>query len=654
MARPADRGTLPRTAREACTQRKSNRSRAPTLRDVSVHRSKFLHWLTGSLFLAVITVGRAGGAVLADFSWQFVEGDCASSTYVFTATGDAGVASTWDFGPDATPGTASGESVTVRFMGDPRDQRVRLCTTADCGSQIEKSVRIEIGYRVRIVETRAGASCFGLNVGAVIAGAEPGGAYQYTLSDGSTNRSGVFLNLRPDAYTVTVKPVDTRISCEQKIAATVGREAGLPVAIIQVANAGDPCTRESFRFETDSIAQYGVQYFWNFGLGATPATDTGRGPHVVTYAGVDGPRRVELVTVEAVCRNDTATSVTYEKDIPFIVTTRIQPVGCASPDSGSVAVSVSPVGEYLYTLGDLPDQRVGLFDGVTTGTKLLRVRRIGTPPDCGQTFEVSVGESPIRTPLFLPISVEATSCAAVADGAIRTDPPAGATLLLTPKEGSPRPGLAQLSSGAYTLTLQSAQGCYRDTALSVPAAAGLVVDLGPDLAVEPGDTVLVRSLFTPAVAEPPSFAWSIVGNGFALAESLEALTIGIARGDVVVRLVVTEASGCTAEDQVLIRVLRTPSFQMPTAFSPNGDGVNDVLVPRSRGDVAEVASLDVYDRWGGHVYSAAGLVPNAENTGWGGEYDGRAADAGVYVYVARVLYRDGRSEVFSGGVTLMR
>lgn len=83
----------------------------------------------------------------------------------------------------------------------------------------------------------------------------------------------------------------------------------------------------------------------------------------------------------------------------------------------------------------------------------------------------------------------------------------------------------------------------------------------------------------------------------------------------------------------------------PNAFSPNGDGINDVWMPLS--PEAAAITLDVFDRWGGWVWSST--------SAWDGTQNGLKAPAGLYVAVFR--YRNllsGAEEQLSGEVNLLR
>ncbi len=120
-------------------------------------------------------------------------------------------------------------------------------------------------------------------------------------------------------------------------------------------------------------------------------------------------------------------------------------------------------------------------------------------------------------------------------------------------------------------------------------------------------------------------------------------------------LTATSARGCTASDTIRLTVDRNRNVYVPTAFSPNEDGHNDVLEVYPGRSVRAVVDFAVYNRWGGLVYAAEELATDLVSpAGWDGLVDGQRAPAGVYAWVARIVYLDGVEQVERGSVALIR
>ena len=86
----------------------------------------------------------------------------------------------------------------------------------------------------------------------------------------------------------------------------------------------------------------------------------------------------------------------------------------------------------------------------------------------------------------------------------------------------------------------------------------------------------------------------------------------------------------------------------PTAFTPNGDGHNDVLFPLGANLNAEV-SIEIWNRWGQLVYSS-----NDPSKGWDGNFKGTAAQPGVYAYLIKYSDYEGGKKTSKGNITLIR
>jgi gliding motility-associated-like protein len=115
----------------------------------------------------------------------------------------------------------------------------------------------------------------------------------------------------------------------------------------------------------------------------------------------------------------------------------------------------------------------------------------------------------------------------------------------------------------------------------------------------------------------------------------------------------TDAYGCTTFDSLYIQVLDPDSFPcnrllVPTAFTPNADGLNDALRISNAPVIDELLAFEVYDRWGNRVFVTEDL-----NGSWDGNYGGSPINPGTYLW--RVNYRcNGRENVSMGEVTLIR
>jgi gliding motility-associated-like protein len=116
-------------------------------------------------------------------------------------------------------------------------------------------------------------------------------------------------------------------------------------------------------------------------------------------------------------------------------------------------------------------------------------------------------------------------------------------------------------------------------------------------------------------------------------------------------VIVKDSNGCINSDTALVIILDTEcepaSVFIPNAFSPNGDGLNDVFRPK--GAIIESMLLVVYDRWGNEVYKGTDFI-----NGWDGRVDGELLSGDAYGYILSVGCIGGEAFEVKGNVTLVR
>jgi gliding motility-associated-like protein len=116
----------------------------------------------------------------------------------------------------------------------------------------------------------------------------------------------------------------------------------------------------------------------------------------------------------------------------------------------------------------------------------------------------------------------------------------------------------------------------------------------------------------------------------------------------VLYIVTANNQGCVDTASVFVR-LRLPDGQyaIPNAFTPNGDGKNDVFLPYfPTGSGLVLKEMRVYNRWGALVYNGT--------TGWDGTFNGKPQQAGTFIYYIVVEQPSKTTEGKQGSVTLIR
>jgi gliding motility-associated-like protein len=119
-------------------------------------------------------------------------------------------------------------------------------------------------------------------------------------------------------------------------------------------------------------------------------------------------------------------------------------------------------------------------------------------------------------------------------------------------------------------------------------------------------------------------------------------------------LFVTDANGCTGEDDLMVRTKKTRNVFVANAFTPNGDGNNDQLYVQGDLQVSTVQSFEVFDRWGELIFVATDIAPNNAQLGWDGTYKGQALNSGIFTWVATIQFADGYTKTYKGSTAIIR
>lgn len=120
-------------------------------------------------------------------------------------------------------------------------------------------------------------------------------------------------------------------------------------------------------------------------------------------------------------------------------------------------------------------------------------------------------------------------------------------------------------------------------------------------------------------------------------------------GDVVnYKVVASTPAGCQGEAVVTVRVYTGPDIYVPTAFTPNADGKNDVFTPFPVG-IKQINYFRIFNRWGNLIFATSGL-----NNGWDGRSGVTEQASGVYVWMVQGVTQTGQIINKQGTVTLIR
>jgi gliding motility-associated-like protein len=213
-----------------------------------------------------------------------------------------------------------------------------------------------------------------------------------------------------------------------------------------------------------------------------------------------------------------------------------------------------------------------------------------------------------------------------------------------------------LLPGDYLLIVTDVNGCQGTASFSVASPAEISVDLGVT------QQVILSGMSTQLVANATSttpilnYFWtpdSVVDYSICNDPQNCSNPLVAPRTTTTFMVLVMNADSCYASDTVTVNVLNEPSAFIPTAFTPNGDGMND----RFEFDILGATNIDIsiFDRWGQRIYYNPSQTNGMTNTtGWDGKFNGKQAPFDTYVYQMKVKYFDNVVKDFTGTVTLMQ
>ncbi len=215
--------------------------------------------------------------------------------------------------------------------------------------------------------------------------------------------------------------------------------------------------------------------------------------------------------------------------------------------------------------------------------------------------------------------------------------------------------LVGLTAGTYDVHIRDQTNCTLIETVTVTDPPAFTVLAGDDVEITVGDSIQLAPDFENNIGDV-QLSWSALFEGTLFCE-IDTLPCS----DPWVQTFFTntyelygiDENGCEDTDEIEVVINKSTQIFVPTAFTPNGDNANDLLIVHGA-EGARVTSFIVFDRWGTRLFSAGGYDINRLNIGWDGSYRGKLSPSGVYTWKAEVKFIDGTEKLASGHTTLLR
>ena len=204
-----------------------------------------------------------------------------------------------------------------------------------------------------------------------------------------------------------------------------------------------------------------------------------------------------------------------------------------------------------------------------------------------------------------------------------------------------------VSPGIHTVNVTDANNCTTSLSATIAGVDPIIATINPDSAfISMGDTLQLSVNVENAIGSSLQYSWSPI-EGLSCTDCENPFVT--VYNDIEYSVVVTDENGCENYNVngTYVIVDRTLFFFVPSGFSPNGDGINDVFEVYGQ-DIKSV-SMIVFNRWGEKVFEGN----NQFNT-WSGTFKGVIQNAGIYTYSLAITFLNDASVSKKGSVTLIR
>jgi gliding motility-associated-like protein len=262
----------------------------------------------------------------------------------------------------------------------------------------------------------------------------------------------------------------------------------------------------------------------------------------------------------------------------------------------------------------------------------------------------------VAIPTPAPLSGIIVNCDSLANGILGLHPSGGTPPYVYSVNGSGFAGASVfdgLDPGEqYVLVIRDANGCQIEQDFLMPAVFDKMVELEDLIELKVGEIFQLQPrLFIPE-SLIANVRW-IPDENLSCADCLYPEFVALHEQVFTLRII--DWFGCREEAVIQIQIDPAVDIFIPTAFSPNGDRINDrFIVYANAFQVQRIQLFRVFDRWGGMVFEARDFPPNDSSRGWDGAVRGKQAGNGVYTYFVQVELADGSEAIFKGNVALFR
>ncbi len=507
------------------------------------------------------------------------------------------------------------------------------------GCEAMSSIEIEEFDSIQVQAIGVSPKCFGLNDGKLAASDPIGGANgpndPYNFRWSNNERTQLIDNLTGNTtYSLTVTD-------QQNCSATLETFLNEPEEIFIDATVDSlDCYRDnSGSIEINNLSDESTitNFNWDHPNGNPTSSSLTNLP-------------IGVYNITLTNSNDCEISATYElfEPSPLTLDDKLltNPI-CNNDQSGSISLSISG--------GTLPYQ-YNWSNGVQS-QDLLNVN--------GGTFQVTISDAnncsvtenlTLSSPSAVMGTIETDSiiCFGDRNGRIDIFPSGGLPPYEYSLDGSNYKSsntFIGLTAGNYTTYVKDINGCiWEEPSVKIEQAAPFSVEITSDVSsLILGDSTIIAAHYTNNKGSV-QLDWG--PNIDCLQENCERIVVK-PQSSTKFEVYAVDEAGCEAEADFFLRTTNPKKVLVPSGFSPNNDGFNDILLVHGQSNIT-VLYFHIYDRWGEEIFTARNFNVNDSSIGWDGTFRGQMLNGGIYTWVMEVAYLDGQKEIFKGNTTLIK
>lgn len=543
-----------------------------------------------------------------------------SSSGIIITLGSGGVAP-YTYALNSAPYSALGSFGGLKA----NTYTVRIKDTLGC----KLDTPVTVSQPTRLVPSVAASqpSCNGYSDGMVVVGATGGTpAYLYSLNNGILTSGTNFAAMKAGTHIISVIDIN---NCRRDTTINIGEPPGMKFRL-QLTH---------LKCFNDSSASIFID-----GSGGTPPFSYAydQQPFVTTPTLVNvsaGPHTVKMKDGNG-CIKDSTVVLTEPAPL-FIVSPVITNPTCEGYTDGAVKVyGNGGVQPYFFSVNGGGFSSSNNFTGLKEGPNTVTIR---DAKDC--MYDTTLDLVGYPHIIYDEALADPVSCFGGSDGSIALSVSGGIqplTYKMNPGEFGSSTVFDNLPAKEYIITVMDSAGCTKDSTIVVESPEEMKIDMK----VTPNDCEGMDNtgrIDAYVSGGTPAYRYTWNTSPEQYSNGIEGMPNGP------YKVIVTDANDCIDTAIATIEYNNCCIVFIPDAFTPNGDGLNELARIRYKG-VFTLKTFSIYNRFGERVFETRNV-----DEGWNGIHKGVLQDLGTYNYFVKGICGDNQEEVmYKGTIILVR